>query len=156
MYVFQATGESDTVYLASQMALHLKVGMVITLEGQLGAGKTRFIQAIAHSLGVQEVVSSPTFTLIREYFSGSLPMYHMDMYRLLGSEAEFLGLDEYFYGNGVCLVEWSSRIVDLLPEERLCIFIDVLADLSRQIRIIPYGTLYLELCEQLKKNGIWS
>ena len=118
-YNYKAYSEEDTEKLASVLAESCFPGMVIALDGELGAGKTRFSQAFAKCLGVTGVVNSPTFTLIKEYAGEHHPLYHMDVYRLSLEEAENLGLDEYFYGDGVCIVEWASRITDILPKERL-------------------------------------
>jgi tRNA threonylcarbamoyladenosine biosynthesis protein TsaE len=150
-----AKNESDTEHLASQLAPQLRSGMIITLDGDLGAGKTRFVQAIAQQLGITSIVSSPTFTIIREYDEGSLPIYHMDMYRLQVSDASELGLDDYFYGDGISFVEWSSRIVDILPSERLAIHIENVGNQMRRFQAIAYGIRYEEMCERLKRNGTW-
>lgn len=116
-----ASSEADTVRLAGWLAERAEPGTVIALDGDLGAGKTRFSQAFAAALAVEGVVSSPTFTIIKEYESGRLPLYHMDVYRLSPEEADELGLDEYWYGRGVSLVEWASLIPELLPERKLSI-----------------------------------
>lgn len=116
-----AASEADTVRLAGWLAERAEPGTVIALDGDLGAGKTRFSQAFAAALAVEGVVSSPTFTIIKEYESGRLPLYHMDVYRLSPEEADELGLNEYWYGRGVSLVEWASLIPELLPERKLSI-----------------------------------
>src|SRR5690242_19583817 len=108
----------ETEQLAAWLAARAEPGTVIGLDGDLGAGKTAFSQQFARHLGVNGVVNSPTFTIIKEY-EGRLPLYHMDVYRLSVDEADELGLDEYFYGDGVCLVEWSSLITELMPEQYL-------------------------------------
>ncbi|MDR1798065.1 MAG: tRNA (adenosine(37)-N6)-threonylcarbamoyltransferase complex ATPase subunit type 1 TsaE [Clostridiales Family XIII bacterium] len=95
----------------------LPAGAVVALYGDLGAGKTTLAQAIACGLGVKEPVTSPTFTLIHEYGGGRLPLYHFDVYRLSdASEMDELGYEEYFYGDGVCVVEWADRVEGLLPD----------------------------------------
>ena len=112
-------------------------GDVIAVVGNLGAGKTRFAQGFGRGLGVadDEVINSPTFTLINEY-AGRMPCYHIDVYRLSSAaEAETLGLDDYFYGEGVCLVEWANRITDSLPEHTLTIMIDDAGTQTRRITI---------------------
>ncbi|WP_371320254.1 tRNA (adenosine(37)-N6)-threonylcarbamoyltransferase complex ATPase subunit type 1 TsaE [Chengkuizengella axinellae] len=155
-YQFQALSESDTKRLATEMAKQTQAGIVITLDGDLGAGKTTFSQAFAKGIGITEIVNSPTFVIIKEYEGERLPLYHMDVYRLSIEEADELGLEEYFYGNGVCLVEWSSKITELLPSNRLEIFISHLGDQKREFEIIPRGELYINCCENMKKNGVLS
>ncbi len=117
---------------------------VIALIGQLGAGKTHLVRAIAEGLGIADsrVVSSPTFVLIQEY-AARLPIYHFDAYRL-NTPAEFfdLGIHEYFEGNGVCLVEWADRVEQCLPAEHLWITIEVTGETSRRFYIEARGEAY--------------
>lgn len=107
----------DTLNLGKKIGDVLKPGDILLLEGDLGAGKTTFTQGLAEGLGVDEFVNSPTFVIINEYFSGHLPLYHMDLYRL-EDEAQLydLGVEEYFFGNGVSVVEWPEIALPLLPE----------------------------------------
>ena len=101
-----------------ELGRKLDPGDVVALCGELGSGKTTLAKAIAESLGVTETVTSPTFTLVCEYKSGRLPLYHIDVYRLESpEELAGMGLDEYFYGSGVTIVEWADRIGWLLPKE---------------------------------------
>lgn len=102
-----STSVKETQQMAERLARYLKPGDVLALDGDLGAGKTNFTQGLARGLGVTAVVNSPTFTIIKEY-SGRYPLYHMDVYRL-EDEWEDLGFDEYFYGDGITVVEWPSR-----------------------------------------------
>lgn len=141
----------DTQRFAAYLAAFLQPGDIITLEGDLGAGKTTFTQGLAKGLGVKGVVNSPTFTIIKEY-AGRLPLYHMDVYRV-GRDADSLGLDDYFYGEGVCVVEWASLIEDVLPEEHLAITLMKQDDNSRLCRLEPKGTRYLQLCERIDYNA---
>ncbi len=105
----------ETMRLARMLGEQLKPGSVVALFGELGAGKTRFVQGLAEALQVQDVVNSPTFTLVNEY-RGIFPIYHMDLYRIQQEdEALDLGLDEYLYGEGVTVIEWSERIMNILP-----------------------------------------
>ncbi len=110
--------EAETIALGAELAAHLSPGSVVALFGELGAGKTKFVQGVCQGLGVARFVCSPSFVLANEYH-GRLPVYHLDFYRIQREEelAE-LGLEEYFYGEGVCLVEWAERVLHLLPEER--------------------------------------
>lgn len=95
-------------------------GQVIALEGDLGTGKTTLTKYIAEGLGVTETVSSPTFTIVKEYHSGRLPLYHFDVYRLCDPEELFdIGAEEYFEGNGLCVVEWADMVADQIPEDAL-------------------------------------
>lgn len=153
-YRYVARTEQDTVRLARRIAADAAPGMVIALDGDLGAGKTRFAQAFAAAIGVRDQVNSPTFTIIKEYRGEQLPLYHMDVYRLTLEEAEDLGLDEYFFGDGVTLVEWADRIAPLLPEERLDIRLAALADGVREIALTPRGNAFAAKCEAWKGSGV--
>lgn len=151
--MFESHGIPDTEALASALAEQAIAGMVIALDGDLGAGKTAFSQKFAWHLGIREVVNSPTFTLIKEY-EGRLPLYHMDVYRISLEEADELGLDEYFYGAGVSLVEWSSIIPELLPEDHLHVQIETTGPEDRKITLDGYGETYAAMCQQFRQNGV--
>jgi tRNA threonylcarbamoyladenosine biosynthesis protein TsaE len=153
IYTFESLGEADTVRLAERLAAGFVPGTVIALDGDLGAGKTRFSQAVARAIGVTGIVNSPTFTIIKEYEGTRLPFYHMDVYRLSQDEAGELGLDEYFYGNGATLVEWAELIGDLLPVDRLSIRIEHSGGDRRLIRLRPQGAPYTDWCRILKEIG---
>ena len=100
-------------------------GQVCTLVGDLGVGKTVFTQGVAEGLGITEPVNSPTFTIIQEYESGRMPFYHFDVYRIGDiEEMEEIGYDDYFYGNGICLIEWANLIEEILPEHIIEITIE--------------------------------
>lgn len=104
---------------------NLKSGDVLCLDGDLGVGKTVFTKGVAAGLGIKDDVSSPTFTLIQEYYGGRLPLYHFDVYRIDGPwDMDDLGYEEYFYGEGVCLVEWGSMIKELFPENTIYVRIE--------------------------------
>jgi tRNA threonylcarbamoyladenosine biosynthesis protein TsaE len=154
VYRFQANGPEDTAKLAEHLAAFVDEGSLIALDGDLGAGKTTFSQDFARSLGVRDTVNSPTFTIIKEYHGRLLPFYHMDVYRITELEAEELGLDEYFYGEGVTIVEWANRIEAILPQERLSIYIENLGPVERSFNIFPSGEKYQIWCEALKENLI--
>ena len=110
---------------AKKIGENLKRGDVLCLDGDLGVGKTVFTKGVAAGLGIKDDVSSPTFTLIQEYYGGRLPLYHFDVYRIDGPwDMDDLGYDEYFYGEGVCLVEWGSMIKELFPENTIYVRIE--------------------------------
>jgi tRNA threonylcarbamoyladenosine biosynthesis protein TsaE len=134
-----AAGEEATEELGRQLASFLKAGDVVALHGELGAGKTCLVRGVVCGLGLEKgIVASPSFSLINEY-GGSLPVYHIDCYRLHLKEAfDELGLEEYFEGSGLCLIEWADRL-DRLPEDRLDITIEILDENRRRIRIEGRG-----------------
>ena len=112
--------EEDTKAFAQQLAQDARPGQVIALRGDLGTGKTALTRFLAQALGVREHITSPTYTIVREYRSGRLPHYHFDVYRIEDPEEMFeLGYEEYFYGDGLCVIEWADRIAELLPEDTL-------------------------------------
>ncbi|WP_106494758.1 tRNA (adenosine(37)-N6)-threonylcarbamoyltransferase complex ATPase subunit type 1 TsaE [Lentibacillus sp. Marseille-P4043] len=139
--------EQETMQLAEKLAVLLKPGDVITLEGDLGAGKTTLTKGIARGLGVTRTVNSPTFTIIKEYV-GELPLYHMDVYRLEDSD-EDIGFSEYFNGEGISIVEWAQFIEDFLPPEHLNINITYLDEHSRLLAFTPKGTHFELVVDQL-------
>ena len=105
-------------------------GQIYTLRGDLGVGKTVFTQGVASGLGIREPVNSPTFTIVQEYYEGRLPFFHFDVYRIEDiEEMEEIGYDDYFFGGGVCMIEWPGRIEELLPED--CIDVQIDKDLSK-------------------------
>ena len=108
----------ETQKIAANFAKTLKAGDVICMRGDLGAGKTAFTQGLAKGLGVNEPVTSPTFTIVNEY-AGRLPLYHFDVYRISDSDEMYeIGYEDYVYGNGVSVIEWAKRIEDILPDKR--------------------------------------
>jgi len=125
-------------------------GDIFLLVGRLGTGKTCLTQGIAWGLNIKEYTLSPSFVIIRELY-GRLPLYHIDLFRLDDvEEIEELGLDDYLYGKGVCVVEWAEKGLSLLPTEHLLIQIDYLSDTERSFRLEPRGKRYLEILAQLK------
>jgi len=138
LYNIKADSVDDTLMIAGRLAKYLKPGNVITLEGDLGAGKTVFTQGLAKGLGINQIVNSPTF-----------------VYRLKEG-IEDLGFDEYFYGNGITVVEWAHIIKDYLPEEYLNIKIIKLDDNIRNIIFEPYGNKYLKIYEEFVNNENFS
>ena len=120
----------ETFAFAKKLADEAKPGTVITLNGDLGAGKTVFAQGFASGLGIEDYVNSPTFTILQVYEGGRLPLYHFDVYRIADpDEMDEIGFDEYVYGEGVSLIEWAELIRDILPENRTDIVIT--RDISR-------------------------
>lgn len=116
--VFESESSQETYALGRMLGRQAFRCQVICLDGELGAGKTVFTQGFAEGLGIAGPVNSPTFTIVQVYEEGRLPLYHFDVYRIGDvEEMEEIGYEEYFYGDGVCLVEWSSLIRELLPEE---------------------------------------
>ena len=137
----------ETQDLARRLADLLEPQCTITLEGDLGAGKTTFTQALAKGLGITRTVNSPTFTIMKQY-NGRLPLNHLDVYRLADSD-EDLGWEEIFYGDAVTVVEWAHLIKDELPEERLGIEINRIGETERKFTFKPIGVKYVRLCEEL-------
>ena len=139
----------ETQALAMQLAALVEPQYTITLEGDLGAGKTTFTQSFAKGLGITRTVNSPTFTIMKQY-EGRIPLNHLDVYRLEDSD-EDLGWDEIFYGDAVTIVEWAHLIEEELPAERLAIEITRIDDHKRKFVFKPMGTKYVRLCEELLK-----
>lgn len=132
----QSRSVADTHRWARRLARIVQPGDVLALKGDLGAGKTTFTQAFADELGVEAVVNSPTFTLIKEYH-GRLMLYHMDLYRLEDeADIQAMGLDEYFYGDGVCVIEWPERLGPELPDDAITLEIGHVSADERSIRIV--------------------
>jgi len=127
-----------------------KPGDIFLLVGGLGTGKTCLVQGIAWGLGIKEYAASPSFVVIRELY-GRLPLYHIDLYRLNHiEEIVELGLDDYLYGNGVCVMEWAEKGLSVLPTEHLLIQISYLSDSERSFQLKPSGKRYLQILAQLK------
>lgn len=143
----------ETEEFGTKLGKILKSGDIICLNGDLGAGKTTLTKSIGLGLDVKEYITSPTFTLINQY-RGRLPVYHFDVYRLENADELYdLGFDEYFYGNGVCIIEWADKIENLLPKERLVLDIKKGKDIDeRVINITAYGNRYIELLKEMEEN----
>ncbi|MCR5107508.1 MAG: tRNA (adenosine(37)-N6)-threonylcarbamoyltransferase complex ATPase subunit type 1 TsaE [Lachnospiraceae bacterium] len=123
--VKESYSEEETFSFAMDMGKKAHPGQVYTLTGDLGTGKTVFAQGFSKGLGVTEYVNSPTFTIIQEYDTGVFPVYHFDVYRIGDiSEMEETGYEDYFYGDGVCLIEWAKLIEDIIPKDAVSITID--------------------------------
>lgn len=146
-FEYKSSSAEATLVFAERLGGMLISGDVLTLEGDLGAGKTTFTKGIAKGLGIKRMVNSPTFTIIKEYH-GRLPLYHMDVYRVT-DQAEDLGFNEYFEGEGVTVVEWAHLIGDQLPADRLEIQLYHEPDGGRNLIFKPKGLRYERLCEEL-------
>ena len=137
--IIESFSPEDTFRVGEQLAKDARPGDIYTLDGDLGVGKTVFTQGVADGLGITEPVNSPTFTIIQEYESGRLPLYHFDVYRIGDpEEMDEIGYEDYFYGQGICLIEWAGLIEELIPKEavRICIEKDLEKGLDyRRIRI---------------------
>ena len=118
MAVIDSFCAKDTYELGEKIGQMAKPGMVISLTGDLGVGKTVFTQGLAKGLGIEEPVNSPTFTIVQVYEEGRLPLYHFDVYRIGDiEEMDEIGYEDYFYGEGGCLIEWADLIREILPEQ---------------------------------------
>lgn len=123
--IYETYAPEETFSLGEQMGQKAKPGQVYTLVGDLGVGKTVFTQGIAKGLGIKEPVSSPTFTIVQEYHEGRLPFYHFDVYRIGDvEEMDEIGYEDYFYTDGVCLIEWADLIREILPPEAIRITLE--------------------------------
>lgn len=144
-YVTNSTEETQAI--ANNFGELLEIGDLITLEGDLGAGKTTFTKGLAKGLGVKRNVNSPTFTIVKQY-SGRIPLYHMDVYRLEDSD-EDIGFSEYFDGDGVSVVEWATFIESYLPDERLDIKITYIDEQSRKLECTAIGARYINILDEM-------
>ena len=149
-YKLTTYSEEETIEFAENIESEKFPNMVICLTGELGSGKTVFTKGFAHALQVEEEVTSPTFNIIKEYLSGEMPLFHMDVYRLEGS-VEDLGIEEYFTKKGSTIIEWADMIEDYLPDKRLDIKIRNSSEDEdkRIITITPHGKKYEDLCEAI-------
>lgn len=145
--------EEETCKLAKIISDNCFRGFLLTLNGELGAGKTRLSKAIGENLGITQTINSPTFNILKCYFSGRLPLYHIDAYRLEGIKQD-LGFEEYIEGDGVCLVEWSSFIDYLLPKEYLDVAIYIKEDDKREFVIESYGAKYDSVIKEIER--LWK
>ena len=152
----------ETQQVGMQLGKLSQPGDVFLLVGGLGAGKTCLTQGIAWGLGIEGYAASPSFVLINQY-RGRLPLYHIDLYRLDSiEEVTELGLDDYLYGNGVCVVEWAEKAWAVLPNENLTVEMSFFSDTSRSITLKPNGKRYVEMISQLsitqraKEGKRWS
>lgn len=142
---------NDTEIVGKIISNHLHKGSVLCLDGDLGAGKTTLTQFIAKEFGIDEYITSPTFTIIKEY-EGTLPFYHMDVYRIDSEDDMYdLGYEEYIYSEGVTIIEWSQKICNILPANRINIYIQRVDDENMRIFLITgEGHAYEKITEELK------
>ncbi|MCL0071783.1 tRNA (adenosine(37)-N6)-threonylcarbamoyltransferase complex ATPase subunit type 1 TsaE [Peptococcaceae bacterium] len=154
MFEIESLSAKRTQSIGKLLGEKLKPKDIICLYGDLGAGKTCLSKGIAAGLGVSENITSPTFTIIKEY-KGRYPVYHIDVYRL-SSSADMLdlGYEEYFDGDGVVIIEWADIIEDILPEERLDIQLSK-KDKVHIIKFIPRGNRYVIIAEEMKKKCMY-
>ena len=140
------TSEEATIAFGEKLGSYLQAGDLITMEGDLGAGKTTMTKGIGKALGVKRVINSPTFNILKGY-TGNIPLYHLDVYRLEGVSQE-LGFEEYFDGDGVCVIEWAQFIEEDLPKERLEIVITHQEN-GRIVSLNPIGERYEEIVKKV-------
>lgn len=130
MTVYDSFSEEMTFEIGKKLGEKADKGEIICLEGDLGVGKTVFTKGFAEGLNIEENIDSPTFTIVQEYTEGRIPLYHFDVYRIGDiSEMDEIGYEDYFFGEGVCLIEWASRIEELIPESAIHVIIE--KDLSK-------------------------
>ena len=123
--IIETHDPEETFEAGRKIGMNAKPGQIYTLTGDLGVGKTVFTQGVAAGLGITEPVNSPTFTIIQEYEDGRLPFYHFDVYRIADlEEMEEIGYDDYFFGQGICLIEWAELIEEIRPEKRIEVTIE--------------------------------
>ena len=123
--IIETHDPEETFEVGRKIGMNAKPGQIYTLTGDLGVGKTVFTQGVAAGLGITEPVNSPTFTIIQEYEDGRLPFYHFDVYRIGDlEEMEEIGYDDYFFGQGICLIEWAELIEEILPGRRIEVTIE--------------------------------
>ena len=156
MKPIKARNEEETKTVAAALAKLLEPGDTILLEGNLGAGKTTFTKGLAEGLGITKVIKSPTYTIIREYLEGRLPLYHMDVYRLEETGGMDLGLEEYFEGDGVSIVEWATFIPEDLPQDYLQIKLVPAGDdlMERELTFSPVGERYEKLMQTFEESQL--
>ena len=138
MQIYESFSYEDTQNIAKTIADTLAGGEYIAMYGDLGAGKTAFVQGLAKALGVKEYITSPTFTIVNEYY-GRLPLYHFDVYRITDPDEMYeIGYDDYVYGDGVCVVEWAELIEELFPKKyhKITILKDMEKDLDYRMIIV--------------------
>ena len=136
MATFISNSPAETEAIGRQFAKELNVGSILALEGELGSGKTQFTKGLVAGLESSAPVTSPTFTIVHEYPGGRLPVYHFDFFRLENRESVAqLGLDDYFFGDGVSVIEWPDRFPEFIPEQARWILFEIRSETARMINI---------------------
>lgn len=139
--IIETWSEKETFQVGKALGEKAEKGQIYTLTGDLGVGKTVFTKGLAEGLGITEPISSPTFTIVQIYESGKLPLYHFDVYRIGDvEEMEEIGYEDYFYGEGVCLIEWANLIVEILPEGIIPVTIEKDLEKGFDYRLITIGS----------------
>ena len=135
--IIETRSAQETYELGLKIGKEAKKGQVYTMVGDLGVGKTVFTQGMAHGLGIKEPISSPTFTIVQVYDDGRMPFYHFDVYRIGDpEEMEEIGYEDYFFGKGICIIEWASLIEELLPDHIIRVTIEKDLDYGFEYRRI--------------------
>lgn len=153
---FISHSADQTRRVGERLGRLLKPGDLICLEGDLGSGKTCLVQGVGRGLGIARPITSPTFVIVNEYAvaEGAHKLYHIDLYRVESvAEARATGLEEYFYGQGICIIEWADRIRDLLPTERLWITLYYLEQAKRELRFDACGARYEQLLRDFRQRA---
>lgn len=149
MKEFFLENEKFTEDIGRKLGKRLFPGAIICLNGDLGAGKTTITKSIAKAMGIEDDITSPTFNIVNEYTEGNITLYHFDVYRIACSEEMYdIGFEEYINSDGVCIIEWSNLIEDILPEERLEILLTY-QDGGRKIALNPVGSKYEKIVEEV-------
>ncbi|MGM9878630.1 MAG: tRNA (adenosine(37)-N6)-threonylcarbamoyltransferase complex ATPase subunit type 1 TsaE [Bacilli bacterium] len=145
-YKLTSLDERETVEIAENLESEKFPNMVICLKGDLGSGKTVFTKGFANALGITDTITSPTFNIVKEYYTGEMPLFHMDVYRIDEANVQ-IDFNEYFVKKGVSIIEWSDLIKDELPDERLEILFRIVGENKRILVVKPFGKKYEDLCE---------
>ena len=139
MVTFISSSPGETEAIGMRVAKDLGAGSVLALKGELGSGKTLFTKGLVTGLGGSAMATSPTFTIVHEYQGGRLPIYHFDFFRLENrGSTDRLGLDDYFFGDGVCVIEWADRFPDLVPAHARWIFFEIKSERQRIITLLDH------------------
>ncbi len=147
-YKITIRSEEEMMELAQNIESEKFPNMVLCLDGELGSGKTVFVKGFAQALGITEIITSPTFNIVKEYYSGEMPLFHMDVYRL-NSGNNKLSFNDYYKKDGIIIIEWSELISKSLPEERLDIEFRIIDENIRVLKFKPYGKQYEDLCNSV-------
>ncbi len=150
IYQLLTHSKFETMKLGEKIADYLLPNMVITLDGDLGAGKTTFTKGLGSGLGIQDTISSPTFNILKCYFNRNLPLYHIDAYRLEDGINSDIGLEEVIDGDGVAIIEWATYIKSMI-KEHLSVKIEIIDENTRKFSFETFGDKYLELLKRIEE-----